>query len=140
KEFVQTIIFLIEVSLFIGLVLSIYSKIETGNFFCWLIEIKTIEFLGKVTVIFAFYQLLIYSFIRLRISARQDVILSMSTLIKSAIHLVNFDVKMDPILTRCDLFINDTGYMIDNEDLQTIIKIRDLTEKLKSRKISKIEY
>jgi len=141
KEYVQSLIYLLEISTFIFLILGLFAKLEQGEFFYWLKDMRSFEFLSKITIAFAFYQLLAYAFVKLKLAAREDDILSIHSLVAYAIHYNEYHMSLEDIKNRCELFLDGkSNYMLNNEDIERINKINRLTELLSQRNITETEY
>ncbi|HZG61781.1 MAG TPA: hypothetical protein VEY68_15115 [Anoxybacillus sp.] len=140
---VQLIIYLLEVLSVISVILSIYSKLEKGSAFAWFKDVGTFDFLDKVTIIFALHQLLIFAYVRLKLSARDDAILTISTLISHALNMCKYGVSPEKVLERCDeLKESKKGktYMLNSKDIEIIDYIKHQTELLMGQAISIKEY
>ncbi|MGA4719498.1 hypothetical protein ACOZ9X_05795 [Fictibacillus nanhaiensis] len=115
---------------------------EKGSLFHWVKEITKFEFLDKVTIIFALHQLLLFSFNRLKLSARDDALLMVKSLALSSLNKVKHNIDLEQIIQKCNQLLSteDGTLMFNENDVIMINHLKGLTEKLMSKEIKQDRY
>ena len=142
KYVTQFLYYMIEVMFVIIIFLCISSYISNQDVFFWVSTINTFEFIEKITVMYAFYQIGVFSILSLIDSTRKDAILSKIKIINLAI--VRFehdkffqDNEINLIEKR---FLQDEGLFVNKEDKEDIKEFLTIYKKFKYKEINKNDY
>ncbi|CDO04318.1 hypothetical protein BN988_02872 [Oceanobacillus picturae] len=139
KSITQAIIYLVEVIIFLVAVTALYSGLENGLSFSWKEHVLTFQFLSNLGVIFVVYQLLIYSFISLHDSAKNDALLEIKSIIKLCILHSNYNVTLVEIEKTVDelLYKKKGYYMLSKKNIETLEDIESLIKRYNAKEIDR---
>lgn len=131
KKVTQGLIYIIEVSVFLFVIMCVYSKLEHGSFIAWRDDILTLKFLADLGVIYVGYQLLIYTFISLSDASKNDALLQIKSMIKMTIHYSSYGQSFEEIQGKLNelLYDKEGYYMLSRNDIQRLKEIETLIEK-----------
>ena len=78
QKITQTTIYLIEIIIVTLLIITFYSRFETGLWLEWKNDLLTLNFLSNFGIVLAVYQLIIYSTSTLIDSAKVDALIKVN--------------------------------------------------------------
>lgn len=119
KNSTQTLVYLAEIVLFEVFILSLFACLEHGDALHWLNLINKFEIVSRITIILALHQLLIFSLVRLKFSAREDAIQSKIYCINLTLHLDKYDMDFSKLQSKVyELAYQRNDVMFNQEDIE----------------------
>ncbi len=109
--------------------------------FHWFGLIDEFEIVNRLTIILALHQLLMFSIIRLRYSAREDALQSKIYCINLTLYLNEYDMDLSNLLQ----YVHQLAYerkdvMFNNEDIEWLKKLHEAIELRILEDESKVEF